>query len=183
MKTKLLLLFLTVLAGLTACGNRSGNTEDASRGYIVKVGDEAPDFTIRYLDGSTEPLSHLRGKVVMLQFTASWCGVCRKEMPHIEKDIWQAHRQNIDFVLVGIDYKESPEKTQQFAEDIKISYPLTLDEEGHNFHLYAGKEAGVTRNVIIDRNGQIAFLTRLYDEEEFAAMKKVIEELLLTETL
>lgn len=56
--------------------------------YKVKVGDIAPDFEMSLPSGKTIKLSSLKGKVVMLQFTASWCGVCRKEMPHIEKDIW-----------------------------------------------------------------------------------------------
>ena len=53
-------------------------------GYIVKVGQTAPDFTMTLANGNKVKLSDLRGKVVMLQFTASWCGVCRKEMPYIE---------------------------------------------------------------------------------------------------
>ena len=65
-----------------------GYTQNDDRGYIVKVGDKAPDITITYTDGTRKKLSDFRGKIVMLQFTASWCGVCRKEMPFIEKDIW-----------------------------------------------------------------------------------------------
>jgi len=113
----------------------------------------------------------------MIQFTASWCGVCRKEMPHIEKDIWQKHKDNSNFALIGVDYKESHEKTSAFAEKIKVTYPLTLDETGERFHLFATKEAGVTRNIIIDKTGKIVFLTRLYDEKEFTEMKKVIDKL------
>ena len=68
--------------------------EGEDRGYIVKVGDMAPDFTLKMDNGKTIHLSELRGKVVMLQFTASWCGICRKEMPYIESDIWQKHKNN-----------------------------------------------------------------------------------------
>lgn len=54
----------------------------------------------------------------MLQFTASWCGVCRKEMPFIEKDIWLKHKDNSHFALIGIDLQESREQTIQFAKDL-----------------------------------------------------------------
>ncbi|MDR0729662.1 MAG: TlpA family protein disulfide reductase [Prevotellaceae bacterium] len=176
MKHLLIFTCLIGLTGLLACTN-SGDT----RGYIVKTGDKAPDFTIRYLDGTTAQLSDLRGKVVMLQFTASWCGVCRKEMPYIEKDIWQPYKDRPDFALIGIDYKESVDTTRQFANAIPVTYPLTLDENGETFHLYAAKDAGVTRNVIIDRYGTIVFLTRLYDEQEFAEMLKVIAQLMVND--
>jgi len=150
-----------------------------SRGYIVAVGDLAPDFEIEYADGKKEMLSSLRGKVVMLQFTASWCGVCRKEMPFIEKDIWQKHKNNSSFALIGIDFKETPEVAAKFAKDIKITYPLTLDRDGVKFNLFCGPDAGVTRNIIINKEGRIIMLTRLYEEEEFAEMVKLIDAELL----
>lgn len=152
--------------------------ESEKRGYIVQVGDTAPSFTIQYLDGATEQLNDLRGKVVMLQFTASWCGVCRKEMPHIEADIWQKYKNNPNFVLIGIDLKENRETVEKFIEKTGISYPLTLDPNGEIFAKYAEKNAGVTRNIIIDKEGKIVFLTRLFDEKEFNNMKTYIDNLL-----
>ena len=169
---KKLFTILLMLCGI--CGSAQ-NDEDESRGYTVKVGQTAPDFTITYLDGKTAKLSDLKGKVVMIQFTASWCGVCRKEMPLIESDIRLKHKNNPEFVLIGIDYKEPKEKVAEFARQIKITYPLTLDESGEIFHKFAAKDAGVTRNVVIDRDGKIIFLTRLYDPKEFKKMKSVIE--------
>ena len=153
-------------------------TENKNRGYILKVGDQAPDFTIKYLDGKTEKLSDLKGKAIMLQFTASWCSVCRKEMPHIESDIWQKHKNNKNFVLIGIDLKENEEIIRKFQASTGVTYPIVLDEDGKIFGLYAEKEAGVTRNILIDKNGKIVFLTRLYDEKEFATLKQNIEKLL-----
>lgn len=114
----------------------------------------------------------------MLQFTASWCSVCRKEMPFIERDIWLKHKNNKDFVLLGIDLDEPIEKVKKFKEDIKITYPLALDPGGKIFGLFAAKNAGVTRNVILDKTGKIVYMTRLYKEEEFAEMVNVIETLL-----
>ena len=114
----------------------------------------------------------------MLQFTASWCSVCRKEMPFIEKDIWQKHKSNPNFALVAIDRDEPLETVLKFAKSIPITYPIGLDPKADIFALYAQREAGITRNVIIDKNGKIVFLTRLYDEAEFKKMTEVIEELL-----
>lgn len=146
--------------------------------YLVKVGQQAPDFTTETTDGKTVKLSDYKGKVVMLQFTASWCGVCRKEMPHIEKDIWQKHKDNSDFALFGIDLDEPREKVEKFGKQIPVTYPLLLDPKGGIFYSYAQKGAGVTRNVIIDKTGKIVYMTRLFKQEEFDEMKSVIENLL-----
>jgi len=154
----------------------SANSQDKpvyANDYIVKVGDKAPDFTIKEAGGKSYKLSDLKGKVVMLQFTASWCSVCRTEMPFIEKEIWQAKKQE-GLVVLGIDRDEPEDKVIKFKSDIKVTYPLVLDRGADIFALYAKKEAGVTRNVIIDRKGNIIFLTRLYEREEFDNMKEVI---------
>lgn len=149
------------------------------RGYIVKTGDMAPDFQIKLTDGKTVRLSELRGKVVMLQFTASWCSVCRKEMPFIEKDIWQKHKKNPNFVLIAVDRDEPLETVLKFVKSTKITYPIGLDPAANIFSLYAEREAGITRNVIINKEGKIVMLTRLYNEEEFAKMTQAIDSLLL----
>ena len=108
----------------------------------------APDFEMELTNGQKVKLSDLRGKVVSLQFTASWCGVCRKEMPFIEKDIWQKHKDNEAFALYGVDRDEPLDK------------------------------AGITRNVLIDKAGKIVMVTRLYNTEEFASLCKKIDEML-----
>ena len=152
--------------------------EREDRGYIVNVGDMAPDFTFTTTTGKTLKLSDLRGRVVMLQFTASWCVVCRREMPHIESDIWLKHKDNANFALFGIDRDEPLETVIDFAKQTDITYPMALDPDADIFALFAERQAGITRNVIIDPAGRIVMLTRLYDEEEFAAMCKKIDELL-----
>lgn len=157
-----------LLSGLSAQENKI-----YENGYIVKVGDMAPDFTINEAGGRSYKLSDLRGKVIMLQFTASWCSVCRQEMPFIEKEIWSA-KKDAGLVVIGIDRDEPADKVIKFRKDMSISYPLALDPGANIFGLYAQKEAGVTRNVIIDRKGKIVFVTRLFDRNEFDQMKKVI---------
>jgi len=191
-----IVLFALACVCMMACknsGKTSENTEAETKvestgttteevayehGYSVRVGDMAPDFTIEYLDGKSVKLSDMKGKLVMLQFTASWCGVCRKEMPFIEKDIWLKHKGNPNFTLIGIDLKEDKETTEKFAADMKITYPLTLDVDGSRFALYTEPNAGVTRNIIIDKEGKIVLLTRLFNMDEFNGMTKFIDEYL-----
>ena len=132
MKFRFAIPVFAALAMMTAvcCGNNkntSAKSEDNSaeaaateavqadeRGYIVKVGDQVPDFDLMMMDGTTLNIKELQGKVVMLQFTASWCGVCRKEMPHIESEIWQKLKDHPEFALYGIDLNETPEVTAEF---------------------------------------------------------------------
>ena len=170
MKKSVTIIFLTFILSLVSCSNAQ-KADD--RGYLVKTGDTAPDFVIKEASGKTYRLSDLKGKVVMLQFTASWCSVCRKEMPFIEKEIWQAKKDG-GLVVIGIDRDEPVETVRKFQQDMAITYPLALDPGADIFGLFSDKEAGVTRNVIVDRSGKIIFLTRLFDREEFDKMKDVI---------
>ena len=154
--------------------NKRGADE---RGYIISVGEMAPDFEIVYTTGKKENALRPKGKVVVLQFTASWCSVCRLEMPHLEKDIWQKYKEK-DVVLIGIDRDEPLETVVKFQEDMGTTYPLALDIGAEIFGLFADKNAGVTRNIVIDQNGKIVFLTRLFEEKEYQEMLKVISSIL-----
>jgi len=146
-------------------------------GYIVKIGDQAPDISLKLISGETISLDELKGKVVVLQFTASWCSVCRKEMPHLEKEIWLPNKDK-DFILVGVDYDEPLEKVMAFKKQMQTTYPMALDPDAEIFAQFALKKSGVTRNVVIDKEGKIVYLTRLFDMDEFNGMKTKIEELL-----
>jgi peroxiredoxin len=195
MKNRTVVLFLAGML-LAACGGTEKNTSEVKElepavaevnkdsvtvyehDYIVKVGDMAPDFTLDLIDGTKFTLSEQRGKVVMLQFTAGWCGVCRKEMPFIESEIWQRHKGNSNFVLVGIDREETREEILPFIEKVGTTYPIAMDTNADVFASYALRNSGITRNVLIDRDGKIVMLTRLFEEEEFNNLVKKIDDML-----
>ena len=162
-----ILIMVTILLG----------SEPDERGYIVSVGDMAPDFTMEYITGEKVTLSDLRDKIVVLQFTASWCSVCILEMPHLEKDVWQAFKDK-GVLLIGVDRDEPLETVINFQKKIGTTYPLALDPGADIFGLFADKKSGVTRNVVIDHSGKIVFLTRLFDEQEYRQMIKEIERIL-----
>lgn len=185
------LLFAMGALIFTACGDTTAPSETTQEGdtittdtivyehdYLVKVGDVAPDFSLPMTDGTTFTLSEQRGKVVMLQFTASWCGVCRKEMPHIESEIWQRHKDNANFVLVGVDREETKDVVDAYTQKVGTTYPMALDTAANAFASYALRQSGITRNVLIDRDGKIVKLTRLYNEAEFSGLVQAIDSLL-----
>lgn len=175
---KKIMLFIICTLSLFNNTFAQQTSAESNNQYIVKVGDIAPDFEMTLPSGETVKLSSLRGKVVMLQFTASWCGVCRKEMPYIESEIWQKHKDNNNFSLYGIDREEPVEKILEFADKTGVTYPIGLDPKADIFGMYAERDAGITRNVIIDKNGKIVMLTRLFNMDEFNSMVKLINSML-----
>lgn len=165
---KKLLLIAILVTTQISCAQ-----EDITRGYKVKIGEQAPKLNFTLLDGTKHTNQSLKGKIVVLQFTASWCSVCRKEMPHLESKVWQQFK-NEDFILVGIDLKEEKEKVKRFIAQMQVTYPFTIDSDGSLFESFTLPKAGVTRNIVLDKKGEIIFLSRLYEEKEFNEMIAVI---------
>ena len=154
------------------------NQTPDDRGYIVNVAEKSPDFILDFPDGSQISLKDLKGQVTLLQFTASWCSVCREEMPHIEKEIWKVYK-NMGLNVIGIDRDEPAEVVTSFAKETQVTYPLALDPGADIFALFADRDSGVTRNIILGPDGKIVFLTRLFEIQEFNKMKRVIHNLLI----
>jgi peroxiredoxin len=146
-----------------------------SRGYLVKQGEMAPDFEFELLSGELVNNKSLLGKTAVLQFTASWCSVCRKEMPQLELEVWQKFK-NEDFILIGIDLKEDVSTTKDFAQKMGVTYPMASDLSGDIFALFAGPKEGVTRNIVLNDKGEIIFLTRLFELNEFEEMIYIIDQ-------
>ena len=167
-----LLLAFSIAVGSSAFGQSPAD----DRGFIVRVGDDVPEFSLIDLDGKKHTPASLRGKTYVLQFTASWCGVCRKEMPHLEQDVWQAFKDR-PFMLIGVDLDEPTEKVSEFAAATGITYPIAPDPAGTLFYQIAGQKTGVTRNVVVNDRGEIVFLTRLFEEDEFREMITLIDQL------
>jgi len=152
--------------------------EDANTGYSVKVGEQAPDdFILKLTDGTITSLRALRGKVVVLQLTASYCSVCRLKFPVLEKDVWQVFKGK-NFMLIALDRDEPLKKASQFKREVHITYPMALDPGAKIFAAFTEKNAGIARDIVIDQNGKIIFLSRLYDAGEYSRMIETIKQCL-----
>ena len=89
-----------------------------------------------------------------------------------------AQEAKADFMLMGIDRDEPLNKVIAFGKSTGVTYPLGLDPGADIFAKYALRQAGITRNVLIDKEGRIVMLTRLYNPEEFSSLVRKIDELL-----
>ena len=167
-KFLVLFIFLTCIS----CAQNETN-----RGYKVKVGDQLPEISLNMLNGEKWTNKDFENKVVVIQFTGSWCGVCKREMPHLEKRIWQKFK-NEDFILLGIDIKDTKEKAEAFVKLTGVTYPIAHDPEASIFSKFTLAGAGVTRNIVVNKKGEIVFLTRLFDEKEFEGMIAKIKEII-----
>ena len=167
---------ITVILFLFAIPLISLSQNEENRGYRVKVGDPVPSFTLHMINGEIWTNNDLKDKTVVIQFTGSWCSVCKKEMPELESRVWQKYKDE-DFLLIGIDIKDTRDRMIPFIEKTGVTYPIAWDPEAEIFDLFTLKGAGVTRNIVINKKGEIVFLTRLFEEKEFQAMIDKIDEL------
>ena len=139
-------LFLSLAISVVAC---SGLGAGASRG--INVGNRAPDFTLEALDGSKVSLQDYRGKVVLVNFWATWCPPCRAEIPDIEA-AFEA-RQDDGFIVLGVNVEETRETVAPFVDEFEMSYPVLLDESGRLLQTY--RAIGLPMSVIVDQDGMI----------------------------
>lgn len=100
---------------------------DVSSSSSLKPEQIAPDFSGKDQFGKTLSLSELKGKIILLNFWATWCGPCRHELPYIQK-IWERHH-NEGLVVIGIDLDHDAEKFREFAEKESFSYSQINDRD------------------------------------------------------
>ena len=123
----------------------------------AEIGAVAPDFELETLEGGRFRLSDWRGHAVVLNFWASWCGPCRREVPALVRA--QAEHAAAGLIVAGINIEESRGPASDFADEFGINYLLPMDFSGDVFRAYGGGgPAGPPRTFFIDPDGTIALI-------------------------
>lgn len=148
-------------------------SDDAASTTRVKSGETAPDFTVAMTGGDSIRLSDLRGKVVLLNFWATWCPPCRMELSRVQEDILDRFAGQ-EFVFLPVSRGEKPEEVEVFRQKNGYTFPMGLDPRKTVYDLYATNY--IPRNFLIDREGRVVKTSVGYDEAEFSALIEAVEQ-------
>ena len=156
-----LLLLLTLCAGF------------ASSVWAKADQSPAPDFTLKSQKGDNLKLSELRGKVILINFWASWCGPCRQEMPVLDE--LYRHYRSLDFTILGVNVEQDSDNAKSLLKDVSVSFPVLFDNENKVSKLYDVK--GMPSTVLVDRDGNIRYVHMGYQpgtEAEYQAQIRTL---------
>jgi len=142
-----------LLALFSACNNSETPTQPkptpAAETWVAY-----PDFQLLDADGKAYKLSSYKGKVIVLNFFATWCGPCRSETPELRTKIWEAYKDR-NVMVVGIDLRETSALVKQWATQYGLTFPLLLDAKGEVGNAY--QVNAIPHNVIIDKELKVRF--------------------------
>lgn len=121
--------------------------EAAEEDFEIAIGKESPNFTLKNLDGKEVSLSDYRGKIVLINFWATWCPWCDKEMPDLQK----LDEENDDLVVLAVDVMEKEETVKEYIEKGEYNFEVVLDEDGEIAKTYL--VSGLPASYFVDEEG------------------------------
>lgn len=140
---------------------------------LVELGQAVPAVSCTTLSGDTLDTNALKGKVVLINFFATWCGPCKAEMPALDAEIYQKIKHP-DLVVVAIGREHTAAELRKFKQDHGYTFPMAPDPQRAIYGLFA--QAYIPRNVVIGKDGRIKWLSVGYTKREFAGMISLIKE-------
>ena len=166
MKKILLLLFLAFSI------NTFAQTSD--EGSYTKVGDTAPTFTFEIEKGKIVDLADFKGKLILINLFATWCPPCNTELPLVQKQIWDKHKNDKNFQFFVFGREEGWDKLIPYKAKRGFTFPILPDVNRSIFSKFA--KQSIPRNILIDQNGRIIYQSIGYEEKEFQRLVKLIDD-------
>jgi peroxiredoxin len=121
----------------------------------TKIGDQIPQFSVKDTDDKQFDISELKGKLLFINFWATWCVPCLEEMPTFESQIWQKYRDSPNFRMLAIARQETKEIITPFKKDLKLTFPIAADPDREIYKLFGNN--GIPRSYVVGTNGKIIY--------------------------
>lgn len=142
----------------------------------LKKGEAMPKFELTSsVYGDIKP-ADLKGKVVLINLFATWCGPCQTELAEVQETLWPKYKDNQDFVLLVIGREHTDEQLEKYNERKQFTFPLYPDPKREVFSLFAEKY--IPRAYLFDKEGKLIYSSVGYTEEEFQILMMTIESAL-----
>jgi len=169
-KTKLFLFIATIFVSSLVFGQAANLPDKAT--LLIKD-QTVPLFKFEISKGKSVSISEYKGKIVLINFFATWCVPCRKELPLVQEQIWNKHKDNPKFAMLTFGREQSWDEVLKFGKDLNFSFPLLPDLKRKVFGLFASE--GIPRSFLIDENGKIIYLSLGFEEGHFTELKNLID--------
>ena len=162
----------TLLSVLLGCWLVPGACA-ADKGELPGVGRMAPAFTFTTLDGKVMDSGKLKGKVVLLNFFATWCQPCMLEMPRLEKELQQPHRADKNFLILALGREHDSAAIKKFRDANHYTIMMAGDPKRGVYSKFATE--GIPRNYLLDAKGRIIFQSVGYEEKDFTRLLRAVK--------
>jgi peroxiredoxin len=134
---------------------------------LTRIGQNSPRFTVTTLDLKKFDLAECKGKVVLLNFFATWCSACKQELPDLQKNVWERFR-DAGLIVLAIGREHSKEELEKFRKERGYTFDFAPDPKREIFKLFATRN--IPRNVLIGKDGKIVYQSLGYRPEDFKEM-------------
>jgi len=147
---------------------------DVKASTLTKVGQQVPAFSFETVEGEQYTMSELEGKVVLLNFFATWCPSCMKEMPALQDQVWNQYKDKDDFFMVSVGREHNVQEMKEFQEKKGYTFNFAPDTGRVIYGQFAEKY--IPRNVLVDKGGKIIYQCAGFKEKDFNELLGMIEK-------
>lgn len=151
----------------------TGQTTAGVATTLVSKGMMVPNFSYEISKGKTAKISDLKGKIVLINFFATWCGPCRTELPKIQAEIWNKHHSNPKFAMLTFGREHVWQEVEKFKQDNNFEFPFFPDPKRAVYGKFATQL--IPRSFLLDENGTIIYLSEGFEQEHFDSLVKLID--------